>query len=36
MIFNNRQTFPSKDDLKCRDDEITSQGVILGWVRLNF
>ncbi|CAD8050479.1 unnamed protein product [Paramecium primaurelia] len=34
IVSNNRQTFPNKDDLKCRDDEITSQGVILGWVRL--
>ncbi|CAD8063605.1 unnamed protein product [Paramecium sonneborni] len=33
-ISNNRQTFPTKDDLKCRDDLYTSQGVILGWIRL--
>ncbi|CAD8057446.1 unnamed protein product [Paramecium primaurelia] len=35
IISNNRQIFPTKEDWKCRDTEITSQGVILGWVRLN-
>ncbi|CAK73484.1 unnamed protein product (macronuclear) [Paramecium tetraurelia] len=34
-ISNNRQIFPTREDLKCRDTEVTSQGVILGWVRLN-